>query len=111
MVSLILVLVFPAVAGVRAADAPQTDGDLKREALAATNSNAMERPLPQLSANTSTVPEVPMTPPAYPPAAPVSRAAPVAARPPSPWAAMLAVLAVVVGSFVVKRLLSRPGRP
>ena len=111
LVSLVLVLVFPAVAGLRAADAAKTNGDLQYEApAAAANSNAVEIPVPQLSANTSTVPDVPMAPPAYPPVAPAATQAPVAARPRSPWGAMLAVLAVVAGSFVVKRLLSRPGR-
>ena len=74
----------------------------KREALAATKSNAVEIPRPQLAANPNTGPEVPMARETNRPATP-SAATP--AR--NPWWVILAVLAVVAGSFVLKRLLSR----
>ena len=84
----------------------------KREAVAAAKSNAVEIPRPQLSANPNTGPEVPMARetnrPAIPPAAPpVGAATPVATQPRSPWWVMLAVLAVVAASFILKRLRSR----
>jgi hypothetical protein len=83
----------------------------KREALAAANSNAVETPKPQLAANPKTVPEVPMARetnrPAAPSAAPVAAATPAATQPRNPWWIILAVLAVVATSFVLKHILSR----
>ena len=85
--------------------------DAKSEALAAANSNAVKTPLPQLAANPNTVPEVPMAREANRLAAPsvtvVAAATPAAAEPRNPWWIILAVLAVVVGSFILKRILAR----
>lgn len=83
----------------------------KREALAAANSNAVATPQPQLAANPTTVPEVPMARETSRPATPsvtiVAAATPAVAEPRNPWWIILAVLAVVAGSFVLKRLLAR----
>ena len=84
----------------------------KREARMAANSNAVETPVPQMSANPNTGPEVPMARESSGPATPsattsVAAATPPATQPRSPWGVILAVLAVVAGSFVLKRLLAR----
>jgi hypothetical protein len=83
----------------------------KREALAAANSNPVAEPKPQLAANPQTVPELPMVRetnrPTAPSAGPVAAATPAATQPRNPWWIILAVLAVVAGSFVLKRILSR----
>ena len=85
----------------------------KREAQAAANSNLVAEPKPQLAASTKVAPGVPMAketnPPAAPTAAPVAVATPAAAESRKPWCVILAVLAVLAGSFILKRLLSRPG--
>jgi len=47
---------------------------------------------------------------ALPAAAPVAVATPVEAKSTKPWWVIVAVLAVLLGSFVVKRLFVRPGR-
>lgn len=81
----------------------------KREARMAANSNRVEMPQPQLSAAANTAPQVPLARetnrPAPPTAAPVALATPATAEPRNPLWLILAVLAVVLGSFVVKRLL------
>jgi hypothetical protein len=83
----------------------------KREALAAANSNPVAEPKPQLAANPQTVPELPIARetnrPTAPSATPVAAATPAATQPRNPWWIILAVLAVVAGSFVLKRILSR----
>ena len=85
----------------------------KREAQAAANSNSVHTPRPQLSANPHTVPEVPMAReanvPAAPPVAPVAVATPTAARFRNVWAILLAILALLAGRLVLKRLRSRAG--
>jgi len=87
----------------------------KREARMAANSNAVETLRPQLSANPEAVPEVPMARgtnlPAAPRAAPVAVATLAAARSQNIWAIILAILVLLVGSFVLKRLRSRSGPP
>jgi len=81
----------------------------KREARLAANSNAAPASTPMLSASPAGVHLTPMPPPTNPPA--TYPAAPAAAAPTAeqrrPWRAMLAVLAVVAGSFVAKRVLAR----
>jgi hypothetical protein len=81
----------------------------KREAKAAANSNVLAEPRPQLAANPKTGPEVPMAWETNRPAAPVAVATPAATQPWSPWWMILAVLVVVGGSFLLKRLRSRSG--
>ena len=88
--------------------------EAKRAAELAANSNRVETPPPQLAANPQAVPEVPPARgtnlPAAAPAVPVAEATPVAVQPKNPWWPILAVLAVLAGSFLLKRLLTRPGR-
>ncbi len=85
----------------------------KREAKMAANSNLVETPRPQLAANPNALPGVPMVKetnePAFPPAAPSAVATPAAPESRKPWWPVLAVLLVLLGSFVLKRLLSRSG--
>jgi hypothetical protein len=85
----------------------------KREAKLAANSNLVETPKPQLAANPHAGPEPPMAkgtnPPAVPPAVPAATATPAAPESRKPWWPVLAVLLVLLGSFVLKRLLSRSG--
>jgi hypothetical protein len=110
-VSLVLALALLRAAG--GADPIKTEEDLKREAQAAVNSNAAQTPRPQLSANPQTVPEVPMARetnmPGAPPAAPVVVATPSAAKSRNFWAISVAILALLVGRFILKRLRSRAG--
>src|ERR1019366_2206017 len=64
----------------------------------------------RMAANPNTGPEVPMARETNHPAArsaTVAAATPVGTQPRSPWWVILAVLAVVTASFVLKRLLSR----
>src|ERR1017187_1613645 len=79
----------------------------KREAQAAANSNSVQTPRPQLSANPHTMPEVPMARetnvPAASPVNPVAVATPPAARSRNVWAILLAILALLTGRFVLKR--------
>ena len=108
-VSLVLACLTARMAG--AADSVNTAEDVRRQALAAVESNAAEIPRPQLSANTNTGPEVPMarepSRPAAPSAAPVGTADPTATQPRNPVWIILAVLGVIAARFVLKRLLSR----
>jgi hypothetical protein len=84
--------------------------EAKRAAELAANSNRVAVPPPQLAANPQVLPEVPMAKETNTPAA--APAVPVAAadRPRNPWWLILAVLAVLAGSFLLKRLLARPDR-
>lgn len=82
----------------------------RREAEAAANSNAVNQPKPQLAANPKALPEVPIARDTNPPATPAATATPVTAERRNPWWLILAVLAVLAGSFLVKRLLSRSDR-
>ncbi len=81
----------------------------KRQAKMAANSNLVVEPTPQLAAGTKDLPVVPVAKDtnaaAARPAAPVAAASPAAEQPRNPLWMILAVLAVVVGSFIVKRLL------
>jgi hypothetical protein len=83
----------------------------KREALAAANSNAVATPQPQLSASPRMVQEERIiretNRPAALSASIVEPPTPPAPQPRSPWWMILAVLAVVAGSFAIKRLLAR----
>jgi hypothetical protein len=85
--------------------------EAKQKAQMAANSNAVETPKPQLAANSKIAPEVPMpketNPPAAPAVVPVAVATPAAAESQKPWWIVLAVLAVLAGSFLLKRFLSR----
>src|ERR1039457_1322079 len=87
----------------------------KREAQASANSNSVQTPVPQMSANPHTGPEVPMAretnAPARPPAPPVAVETPTAARSRNIWAILLAILALLAGRFILKRLRSRAGPP
>jgi hypothetical protein len=83
----------------------------KREALAAANSNAVATSQPQMSASPTKVQEERIIRETNRPAAlnasivePPTSAAPA---PRNPWWMILAVLAVVAGSFVIKRVLAR----
>jgi hypothetical protein len=108
---LCLALAFLAARAAGAADTPKAEEYLKREAPAAAESNAVEIPRPQLSANTNTGPELPMAretnPPAAPSVAPVEAATSTATQPRNPVWIILAVLGVIAARFVLKRLLSR----
>ena len=75
----------------------------KREAQAAANSNSVQTPRPQLSANPQTMPEVPMARETNAPATPA------ASRSRNLWAILLAILAFLVVRIVLKRLRSRAG--
>ena len=83
----------------------------KRDALAAANSNQLAEPRPQLAANPQTGPEMPMAReinrPTAPATGPVGAATPAVTQPRNPWWIILAVLAVVAASFILKRILSR----
>jgi hypothetical protein len=107
-----LVLALALLRAADAADTTRTEEELKREA---ANSNLLETPRPQLSANPNAVPGLPMVRetnwPAAPAAAPVAVATPNAARSRNVWAIILAVLVLLVGRFVLKRLRSRSGPP
>lgn len=85
----------------------------KREAKMAASSNLVETPRPQLAANPNALPGVRMVKetnePAFPPAAPSAVATPAAPESRKPWWPVLTVLLVLLGSFVLKRLLSRSG--
>jgi hypothetical protein len=85
----------------------------KQQAQMAANSNLVDTPIPQLAASTMTAPELAMkketNPPAAPAVAPVAVATPAAPESKKPWWIILAVLLVLVGSFLLKRLLSRSG--
>jgi hypothetical protein len=85
----------------------------KREAQAAANSNSVQTPVPQLSANPHAGPEVPMAretnAPAGPTGTPVAVATPTAERSRNIWAILLAILALLAGRFILKRLRSRAG--
>jgi hypothetical protein len=108
--SVSLVLALALLRAASAADTMKTEEELKREA---ANSNSVETPRPQLSANPGAVPEVPMAretnQPAAPPAAPVVVATPDATQSRNVWAIILAVLVLLVGKFALKRLRSRSG--
>jgi hypothetical protein len=83
----------------------------KRDALAAASSNAVATPHPQLSATPTMVEESRIVRETNRPAALavalVSPASPAAPAPQNPWWMILSVLAVVAGSFVIKRILAR----
>ena len=85
----------------------------KREARMAANSNSVETPRPQLSANPKTEPEVPMARETNRPAAlvtaPVAVATPDTTRSRNIWGIILAILVLLVGRFALKRLRSRSG--
>jgi len=87
--------------------------EAKHAAERAANPDMADKPMPQLAASTLTGAEEPMPRPTNAPAA--SATAPVAVVPPvtagswNPWWIILAVVAVLVGSFLIKRLLSRSG--
>jgi hypothetical protein len=75
----------------------------KREAQMAANTNQVEVPKPHMSAEVKPAGE--SKPLAPPPAAPVAVATPAATRSRNPVWIILAVLAVLLGSYLVKRLL------
>jgi hypothetical protein len=87
--------------------------DAKRKAQMAATSNLVEAPKPQLAANPTAVPEVPIAKetnaPVAPTAAPVAVATPATAGSWNPWWIILAVLAVLAGSYLISRLRSRSG--
>jgi hypothetical protein len=85
--------------------------DAKREALMAASSNAPAAPTPQLAASAKSDSELqpvrepkPAPAPASPP---VAVATPAAVESKKPWWIIVAVLAVLAGSFLLKRLLAR----
>ena len=114
----------------RAADTAQTEGDrgreqnmreetrrivaeerATREAQMAANSNLVQTPVPQWSAEVKGAPQVPLiretNPPAAPAAAPAAVATPAATETKNPLWLILAVLAVLFASSLVKRLMRR----
>ena len=108
--SVSLVLALALLRAASAADTIKTEDELKREA---ANSNSVETSRPQLSANLGAVPEVPMAretnQPTPPSAAPV--ATPDATRFRNIRAVIVAVLVLLVGRFVLKRMRSRSDPP
>ena len=79
----------------------------KREATMAANSNLVETHRLRLAANTSTAPGVPMVKETNAPAVPL--ATPAAPESRKPWWMILAVLAVLAGSYLLRRLRARSG--
>jgi hypothetical protein len=118
-VALVLAVLTAGVAD--AAETMKNEEGLNREAAVAeltaktANSNLVAVPIPQLSANPNTGPEVPMArepnPPATSPATVAAPTSPAAAQTRSPWWMILAVLAVLLGSYFLKRLRSRLAAP
>lgn len=111
----LLALVLASVKGGGTVDAAKSaEEEAKRAAGLAAHSNRVETPHPRLSANPDIAPGVPMpretNVPAFAPAVPAAEEAPVAVKPRDRWGLILAVLAVLAGSSLLKRLLSRPGR-
>jgi hypothetical protein len=91
----------------------EPEGGLKLEKRSATNSDSAEAtPLPQLGPNLKVGPEVPMVPERAPAATPATEPAPAAAASPrrTLWM-ILAVLGVVVGSHLLRRLRDRSAPP
>jgi hypothetical protein len=101
-------LVFTVVAMTRAADVARPEDGLKHETRVATNSNLADTALPQLAPNLRVGPEVPMARETNPAAAPVAEGVQGAAQRRKTGAMVLAVLAVVAGSYLLQRWRSRP---
>ncbi|MCX6923960.1 MAG: hypothetical protein NT154_12240 [Verrucomicrobia bacterium] len=106
LVSAFLVFAFAAVEIAGAAEAAKPTGDLKREAGTVGRSNLAETPLPQLSPNPGTVPEVPMAREPEPAVAPLVTP-PAAAQPRKTLWMILAVLGVLLVRQLLKRFYSR----
>jgi hypothetical protein len=102
-----VLLVFTVVAMTRAAEVARPENDLKRETRVATNSNLADTALPQLAPNLKVGPEVPMARETNPAPAPVVEAVQGAAQRRKTGAMVLAVLAVVAGSYLLQRWRSR----
>ena len=100
-------LLLTVVAMTRAADTATPEHDLKHEARVATNSNMADTAIPQLAPNLRAGPEVPMARETNPAAAPVVEGVPGAAQRRKTGAMVLAVLAVVAGSYLLQRWRSR----
>lgn len=85
--------------------------EARQKALMAANSNLLDTPLPQLAADPIPASERAMrqetNPPPAPVAPPVAAATPAATESRKPWWVIVAVLAVLLGSFLVKRLFAR----
>jgi len=94
---------------VGAADGAKPEGDLKREMPVTGNSNLADTPIPQLAPNLNVGPEVPMARETNPATAPVAETAPLAVRPRNTLWMLLAVLVVLLGGPLLKRLRSRSG--
>ena len=104
-----LIFALATVKLVGAAAEAKTAEAAKREVNTGADSNLAETPLPQLSANPGTVPEVPMARETN--LFPGSTVAPPApAQPRNPWWMILAVLAVLAGSSLLKRWRARVDR-
>jgi hypothetical protein len=108
IVGIFLIFAFATVKTAGAAEAARTHEDSNREAPVAASSNLAARPLPQLAANTNTAPEVPMVEEKTNLSAALP-AAPATAQPRNTLWMVLAVLAVVAGSYLLQRLRSRSG--
>jgi hypothetical protein len=102
-----LALAFTVDAMTRAADVAKPEDGLKHEMRVATNSNLADTAIPQLGPNLRAGPEVPMARETNPAAAPVPQGVQGAAQRRKTGAMVLAVLAVVAGSYLLQRWRSR----
>jgi hypothetical protein len=90
-----------------AADVAEPGNDLKRETRAATTSNLTDSAIPQLAPNLTVGPEVPMERETNAAATPVAQTAQPPARPQNTLGMILAVLVLLLGGPLLKRLRSR----
>ena len=102
-------LAFTVAATAGAADAAKPGDHPKRETPVVANSNLTDTAIPQLAPNLNVGPEVPMARETNPAAAPVTEPAPLATRPRNTLWMILAVLVVLLGGPLLKRLRSRSG--
>jgi len=106
-----VVLAFMAVLTAGAADVTKPEDGLRREPPTATNSNLTDPAIPQLAPNLKVGPEVPMARETNAAATPVAEKAPPAARPRNTLWVLLAVVVLLLGRPLLKRLRSRLGPP
>jgi hypothetical protein len=91
-----------------AAEVVNPGGGPKREDGVPTSSNLVESAIPQLAPNTNTGPEVRMARETYAPATPVPEPAPAPPRSRNALWMIVAVLVLLVGRPLLKRLRSGP---
>jgi hypothetical protein len=104
-------LAFTAVLMADAAEVATREDGQKRETRAPTSSNLVDSALPQLAPNLKVGPEVPMARETNAAATPVSKKAPLAAQPRNTLWMILAVVALLLGRPLLKRLRSDRSPP